>query len=141
MDDAGAVGLNLNGKRLDPNGYMGIVTTYAQLGHVSKETGNMVNAELLRKICADKPTMVIADEMHHLGQGKNWGDAFEMAFGQHAVARLMTSGTPFRSDSSTLPGAATTTNASTFPRPMPTAMATASALGKQVLSVRRSSGS
>ena len=44
VDDAGKVGLNLNGKRLDPNGYMGIVTTYAQLGHVSKETGNMVNA-------------------------------------------------------------------------------------------------
>ena len=103
VDDAAKVGLNLNGKRLDPSGYMGIVTTYSQLGHVSKETGKMINAELLRKICAAKPTMVIADEMHHLGRGKNWGDAFEMAFDQHSVARLMTSGTPFRSDSSTLP--------------------------------------
>lgn len=103
VDDAAKVGLNLNGKRLDPDGYMGIVTTYASLGHLSKETGKMPNAELLRNICINKPTMVIADEMHHLGRGKNWGDAFEMAFNQHAVARLMTSGTPFRSDNSTLP--------------------------------------
>ena len=104
VDDAAKVGLTLNGKRLDTTGFMGIVTSYAQIGYVdSKETGKMINAELLRKICAERPTMVIADEMHHLGRGKNWGDAFELAFGQHAVARLMTSGTPFRSDSSTLP--------------------------------------
>lgn len=104
VDDAAKVGLTLNGKRLDTTGFMGIVTSYAQIGYVdSKETGKMVNAELLRKICAERPTMVIADEMHHLGRGKNWGDAFELAFDQHAVARLMTSGTPFRSDSSTLP--------------------------------------
>ena len=66
--------------------------------------------------------MVIADEMHHLGRGKNWGDAFEMAFGQHAVATL-TSGTPFRSDNSTLPdGAATATRKSTCPRLTPIAI-------------------
>ena len=103
VDDAAKVGLTLNGKRLDPNGFMGIVTTYAQLGHEHKETGKMANAELLRKFCAEKPTMVIADEMHHLGRGRNWGDAFELAFSQHAVARLMTSGTPFRSDGGQLP--------------------------------------
>ena len=104
VDDAAKVGLTLNGKRLDTTGFMGIVTSYAQIGYVdSKETGKMVNAELLRKICSERSTMVIADEMHHLGRGKNWGDAFELAFDQHAVARLMTSGTPFRSDNSTLP--------------------------------------
>ena len=104
VDDAAKVGLTLNGKRLDPTGFMGIVTSYSQVGYVdSKETEKMVNAELLRKICAEKKTMVIADEMHHLGQGKNWGDAFELAFNQHAVVRLMTSGTPFRSDNSILP--------------------------------------
>ena len=103
VDDAAKVGLTLNGKRLDPTGFMGIVTSYAQVGHLSRETGSMANAELLRKVCSEKKTMVIADEMHHLGQGKNWGDAFELAFTQHAVVRLMTSGTPFRSDNSTLP--------------------------------------
>ena len=91
---------------------------------------------LLRKICADKPTMVIADEMHHLGQGKNWGDAFEMAFGQHAVARLMTGGTPFRSDSSTLPWCRYSNKRIDLSRPMPTAMATASALGTASFSAR-----
>lgn len=102
-DDAAKVGLTLNAKRLDPNGFMGVVTTYAQIGYVSKESGTMPNADLLRDICSRKRTMVIADEMHHLGAGKNWGDAFEAAFDQHAIVRLMTSGTPFRSDSSTLP--------------------------------------
>ena len=47
--------------------------------------------------------MVIADEMHHLGEQGNWGEAFEAAFSQHAIARLMTSGTPFRSDNQRLP--------------------------------------
>ena len=104
VDDAAKVGLTLNGKRLDPTGFMGIVTSYAQIGYVdSKETGKMINAELLRKICGEKKTMVIADEMHHLGQGRNWGDAFELAFTQHSVVRLMTSGTPFRSDNTHLP--------------------------------------
>lgn len=103
VDDAAKVGLTLNGKRLDPTGFMGIVTSYAQIGHLSRETGSMANAELLRKICGEKKTMVIADEMHHLGQGRNWGDAFELAFTQHSVVRLMTSGTPFRSDNTHLP--------------------------------------
>ena len=62
VDDAAKVGLTLNGKRLDTTGFMGIVTSYAQIGYVdSKETGKMVNAELLRKICSEKKTMVIAD--------------------------------------------------------------------------------
>ena len=102
-DDARKVGLFLNHKTLDPTDFHGIVTTYAQIGYSSKETGFKVNAERLRKLCAEKKTMVIADEMHHLSNEKNWGDAFEMAFTQHAVVRLMTSGTPFRSDSQKLP--------------------------------------
>lgn len=103
VDDAALVGLNLNGKRLDPTGFMGIVTSYSQIGHVSTETGLMANAERLRQICSEKPTMVIADEMHHLGANANWGEGFQIAFSQTAVARLMTSGTPFRSDNQQIP--------------------------------------
>jgi len=103
-DDARKVGLFLNRKRLEVlPGEQGIVVTYAQIGHVHQESGQMINAERLRKLCQEKPTMVIADEMHHLGMGYNWGDAFELAFNQHSVVRLMTSGTPFRSDQKQLP--------------------------------------
>jgi superfamily II DNA or RNA helicase len=103
-DDARKVGLFLNRKRLEvlPN-QQGIVANYAQIGHVHRESGQMVNAERLRKLCQEKRTMVIADEMHHLGMGYNWGDAFELAFSQHSIVRLMTSGTPFRSDQKRLP--------------------------------------
>lgn len=103
-DDARRVGLFLNRKRLEINpSEQGLVVTYAQIGYVEQESGLMVNAERLRKLCQEKRTMVIADEMHHLGQGRNWGDAFELAFSQHSVVRLMTSGTPFRSDNQRLP--------------------------------------
>jgi superfamily II DNA or RNA helicase len=103
-DDARRVGLFLNRKRLEinPNEH-GLVVTYAQIGYVEQESGLMVNAERLRKLCQERRTMVIADEMHHLGQGRNWGDAFELAFNQHSIVRLMTSGTPFRSDNQRLP--------------------------------------
>lgn len=103
-DDARRVGLFLNRKRLEvlPSQH-GLVVTYAQIGNVQKESGQMVNAERLRKLCQDRRTMVIADEMHHLGMGYNWGDAFELAFNQHSIVRLMTSGTPFRSDQKQLP--------------------------------------
>ena len=103
-DDARRVGLFLNRKRLEvlPN-ENGLVVTYAQIGYVEQESGQMVNAERLRKLCQERRSMVIADEMHHLGRGRNWGDAFELAFSQHSVVRLMTSGTPFRSDNQQLP--------------------------------------
>lgn len=103
-DDARRVGLFLNRKRLEvlPN-EQGLVVTYAQIGYVDKESGVMINAQQLRKLCQEKRTMVVADEMHHLGLGSNWGDAFELAFSQTSVVRLMTSGTPFRSDNQKLP--------------------------------------
>lgn len=103
-NDARKIGLFLNMKRLEvlPSQH-GIVTTYAQVGYTNPDTGTMVNAEQLRRICQEKRTMVIADEMHHLGEQGNWGEAFDLAFSQHAIVRLMTSGTPFRSDNQRLP--------------------------------------
>ena len=103
-NDASKIGLFLNMKRLEvlPNQH-GIVTTYAQVGYASSDDGRMINAERLRDICKSNRPMVIADEMHHLGEQGNWGEAFEAAFSQHAIVRLMTSGTPFRSDNQRLP--------------------------------------
>ena len=62
----------------------------------------MVNAEILRDVCKRYKTLIIADECHHLGERKRWGECFSLAFG-NTVARLMTSGTPFRSDRQKLP--------------------------------------
>jgi superfamily II DNA or RNA helicase len=102
--DASRIGLFLNMKRLEvlPHQH-GIVTTYSQAGYTNPDDGRMINADRLRDICKSRRTMVIADEMHHLGEEGNWGEAFEAAFSQHAIVRLMTSGTPFRSDNQRLP--------------------------------------
>lgn len=103
-NDASKIGLFLNRKNLDilPHQH-GIVTTYSTLGSTNQGNSRMINAERLRDICKRDRTMVVADEMHHLGEQGNWGEAFEAAFSQHAIVRLMTSGTPFRSDGQRLP--------------------------------------
>ena len=101
-DDARQVGLFLNQKKLDDFKFDGLVTTYAQIGHVDSDSQMMVNAERLLMMCCEKKTLVISDECHHLGERRNWGEAFQLAFSS-SVARLMTSGTPFRSDNQRLP--------------------------------------
>lgn len=47
-------------------------------------------------------TLLILDEIHHAGDAKSWGSALRNAFGG-AHSRLLLSGTPFRSDNSTIP--------------------------------------
>jgi superfamily II DNA or RNA helicase len=44
----------------------------------------------------------IFDEIHHAGDSRAWGDALRSAF-EEAYCRLSLSGTPFRSDDSTIP--------------------------------------
>jgi superfamily II DNA or RNA helicase len=51
---------------------------------------------------AKRPTLVIADEPHHMGEHAAWGTRMQQAFGG-AVFRLLLSGTPFRSDNSAIP--------------------------------------
>jgi superfamily II DNA or RNA helicase len=72
--------------------YDGVVVTYAQVA---------VNPDWHRSFCRE-PTLVILDEIHHAGDGNSWGDAMRRAFGP-AYRRLSLSGTPFRSDNSTIP--------------------------------------
>jgi superfamily II DNA or RNA helicase len=101
-DDARKIGLHLNQKRLDLTGFDGIITSYSQLCYRNPDSGRMLSAEALDNLCRQKRILVIADECHHIGDGRNWGDAFELAFAK-SRARLMTSGTPFRSDGLRLP--------------------------------------
>lgn len=67
--------------------YDGIAVTYQQIAS---------EPALHRAHCA-RPTLVILDEVHHVGDQRSWGRAIEEAFGP-ATRRLLLSGTPFRSD-------------------------------------------
>lgn len=93
-------GLNFYAKRgmkVNPDTHQGCVITYAQLN-------NPVTVETINMWCEQKKVAVSADEMHHLGMGKKWGPNFYKAFSLSSV-RLMTSGTPFRSDGDRIPWA------------------------------------
>jgi superfamily II DNA or RNA helicase len=105
IEDGRDCGLKLNSK-LDSVGCHGIVTTYQTLAQKERNTGNRANAEWLRRWSDGKRTMVVADEVHHLGEkDKSWTESFLLAFHQSAVVRLITSGTLFRSDGAKLPWA------------------------------------
>ena len=55
-----------------------------------------------RRRCAERPTLLIADEPHHMGEDATWGRTTIDAFAR-ARFRLLLSGTPFRSDNSPIP--------------------------------------
>jgi superfamily II DNA or RNA helicase len=76
-----------------PSGFHGVVVTYARVAQSP-----------VRWAAAVRPgTLVVADETHHLGEELSWGEAFATAFAQ-ARRWLLLSGTPFRSDASSIPG-------------------------------------
>ncbi|HRE00794.1 MAG TPA: DEAD/DEAH box helicase family protein [Ilumatobacteraceae bacterium] len=71
----------------------GIVTTFQQVA-----TGS--TAKVLAGV--SDGAFVILDELHHAGDEKAWGDAVRIAFAK-AHRRLCLSGTPFRSDTASIP--------------------------------------
>lgn len=71
----------------------GIVTTYQQVAMPA-------TAKILRGVAAD--SFVILDELHHAGDERAWGDGVRTAF-ELAARRLALSGTPFRSDTASIP--------------------------------------
>ncbi|MEW6542459.1 MAG: DEAD/DEAH box helicase family protein [Nitrospirota bacterium] len=94
---AGRTGIQLDpfvmGDGHESRDYHGMVVTYQQ---VCGNPGGM------RHACHRQRTLVILDEIHHAGDGKEWGQALRAAFGD-AERRLSLSGTPFRSDAATIP--------------------------------------
>ncbi|WP_447979363.1 DEAD/DEAH box helicase [Candidatus Nitrospira bockiana] len=95
---AAHVGLQLdpylsNEQARESSDYHGCVVSYHQV---------CLNPRVFHLACRGAPTMAIFDELHHAGDGKDWGDALHEAFHQ-AVKRLSLSGTPFRSDNSRIP--------------------------------------
>lgn len=71
----------------------GIVTTYQQVATAD-------TAKKLRGLADD--SFVVLDEVHHAGDERAWGDGVRTAFAR-ANRRLCLSGTPFRSDTASIP--------------------------------------
>ncbi len=76
-----------------PRDFDGVAVTYARVAMVAERWSRQCGA----------PTLVIADEAHHLGEDLAWGLGFHLAF-RDARRRLLLSGTPFRSDQTPIPG-------------------------------------
>lgn len=69
--------------------------TSDQQGYLVTYAGVATQPARHRRIATYEPTLVIFDEVHHLGEGESWGDAARLAFG--AVPYVITmSGSPFR---------------------------------------------
>ncbi len=97
-DSAGKMGLQLdpsltNEQASEAADYHGAVVTYQQV---------CLAPTVFQRVCKSKKTLLIFDELHHAGDGKNWGKALRTAF-EPAVFRLILSGTPFRSDNNPIP--------------------------------------
>jgi superfamily II DNA or RNA helicase len=95
--DAARYGIDLepnrpNAEGPEPRDRHGVAVTYPAVA-----AGPRTHARAARR-----PTLVIADEPHHMGEHAAWGTRTQEAFGD-AVFRLLLSGTPFRSDNSAIP--------------------------------------
>ncbi len=77
----------------EPRDRRGVAVTYATVA---------ASSEIHRRRCAERPTLLIADEPHHMGDEASWGVSTVAAFAK-ARFRLLLSGTPFRSDNSPIP--------------------------------------
>jgi superfamily II DNA or RNA helicase len=78
---------------IEPPDCQGVAVTYQRVANSSA---------IFRHRC-QRPTLVIADEPHHLGEQLRWGESFFAAF-EAAERWLLLTGTPFRSDAQRIPG-------------------------------------
>lgn len=69
----------------------GVVTTYQQVGSAGAAFRPLAEGGF-----------VVLDEIHHAGEDRAWGDGILLAFGP-AARRIALSGTPFRSDTRSIP--------------------------------------
>jgi superfamily II DNA or RNA helicase len=96
--DAARYGLDLEPNRPnaagpEPRDRNGVAVTYQTVA-----AGPAVH----RRRCAEAPTLLIADEPHHMGEQAAWGRSTVDAFAR-ARFRLLLSGTPFRTDDTPIP--------------------------------------
>jgi superfamily II DNA or RNA helicase len=74
-----------------PRDAHGVVTTFQQVGSSPEPFFSL-----------SQGGFVILDEIHHAGEERSWGDGVKVAF-DAAARRLALSGTPFRSDTQSIP--------------------------------------
>jgi superfamily II DNA or RNA helicase len=96
--DAARYGIDLEPNRPnaagpEPRDRRGVAVTYQTVA-----AGPAVH----RRRCAEAPTLLIADEPHHMGEHAAWGRSTVGAFAR-ARFRLLLSGTPFRTDDTPIP--------------------------------------
>jgi superfamily II DNA or RNA helicase len=96
--DAGRYGIDLEPNRPNSDGpestdFHGVAVTYQTIA---------AGPETHRQAAERRPTLLIADEPHHMGDLAAWGVRTRKAF-DGARFRLLLSGTPFRSDNSAIP--------------------------------------
>jgi superfamily II DNA or RNA helicase len=96
--DAARYGIDLEPNRPNADGpesadFHGVAVTYQTIA---------AGPETHRQGAARRPTLLIADEPHHMGDLAAWGLQTRKAF-DGARFRLLLSGTPFRSDNSAIP--------------------------------------
>lgn len=96
--DAGRYGIDLEPNRPNADGpesadFHGVAVTYQTIA---------AGPETHRGAAGRRPTLLIADEPHHMGDQAAWGLQARKAF-DGARFRLLLSGTPFRSDNSAIP--------------------------------------
>jgi superfamily II DNA or RNA helicase len=96
--DAGRYGIDLEPNRPNSDGpesddFHGVAVTYQTVA---------AGPETHRLAAGRRPTLLIADEPHHMGDQAAWGLQTRKAF-DGARFRLLLSGTPFRSDNSAIP--------------------------------------
>ncbi|MEO8686791.1 MAG: DEAD/DEAH box helicase [Solirubrobacteraceae bacterium] len=96
--DAARYGIDLEPNRPnsagpEPRDRHGVAVTYQTLA---------AGPGIHRRRCNEAPTLLIADEPHHMGEQAAWGRSAQAAF-EDARFRLLLSGTPFRSDNTPIP--------------------------------------
>src|SRR5215218_8639725 len=77
----------------EPRDRHGVAVTYQTLA---------AGPKVHRRRCQEVPTLLLADEPHHMGDQAAWGRSAQSAF-EGARFRLLLSGTPFRSDNTPIP--------------------------------------
>src|SRR4051794_10574485 len=96
--DAARYGLDVEPNRPnaagpEPRDRHGVAVTYQTLA---------AGPKVHRRRCEEVPTLLLADEPHHMGDQAAWGRSAQAAF-EGARFRLLLSGTPFRSDNTPIP--------------------------------------
>jgi superfamily II DNA or RNA helicase len=96
--DAARYGIDLEPNRPNSDGpesgdFHGVAVTYQTIA---------AGPDTHRSAASRRPTLLIADEPHHMGDEAAWGVQTRRAF-DGARFRLLLSGTPFRSDNSAIP--------------------------------------